>query len=436
MRFLLCAQPIIGHIEPGLVIADALRERGHEVAWYTGTCQHERLAARGYRVFPVKKGFDYDGADPNAYFPARRGLTGTADLRFIIKHVFSDAMPLQAEDIEDALADFPADVLVADFVTYGPLVVSARRAIPWAAYGFSALPLSSVDTAPYGLGLLPDASAGGRLRNRVLNALLKRVLFRDVVRHHDRMLEAAGLRAAGHGPTDMALSPYLLLQGTVPEFEYPRSDLAPQVHFVGPLLPKPRPGGHPLPEWWKDELARGRPRVVVTQGTLDNKDLSELLLPVLQALRNEDLLVVAITGRATAPGELGWLPDNARVVEFIPYQHLLPQVDAFVSNAGYNGVLTALANGVPLVVRGSYSDKPEICARVRWSGAGVHLRGRLREEAVRAAVRRVLSEPSYRGRARDLQARIAAHAPGPASAALLERLAETKRPVERQGSAA
>ena len=51
--------------------------------------------------------------------------------------------------------------------------------------------------------------------------------------------------AAG-GLFDETLSPYLYLQPTVPSFEYPRRDLAPQVHFVGPLLP-PVPAGFELP---------------------------------------------------------------------------------------------------------------------------------------------------------------------------------------------
>jgi len=32
---------------------------------------------------------------------------------------------------------------------------------------------------------------------------------------------------------------HLYLEGTVPAFEYPRSDLPPQVHFIGPSLLDP-----------------------------------------------------------------------------------------------------------------------------------------------------------------------------------------------------
>ena len=105
-----------------------------------------------------------------------------------------------------------------------------------------------------------------------------------------------------------------------------------------------------------------------------------------------------------------------------------------VSSGGYNGVLIALCNGVPLVVNGAQSDKPEICARVRWSGAGVRLAGtRAGPEQVRSAVRQVLGDARFRQRARFLQERFAAYDGPGNSAALLEQLARTKRPVLRSG---
>lgn len=68
-----------------------------------------------------------------------------------------------------------------------------------------------------------------------------------------------------------------------------------------------------------------------------------------------------------------------------------------------------LANGVPLVVAGSTEDKPEVAARVAWAGCGRDLRtGTPRPEAIRRAVRDVLTTPSYRARSRELATTIAA----------------------------
>ena len=107
---------------------------------------------------------------------------------------------------------------------------------------------------------------------------------------------------------------------------------------------------------------------------------------------------------------------------FIPHDILLPRVDVMVTNGGYGGVQQALAHGVPLVVAGDSEDKPEVAARVQWSGTGINLHtGRPSKAMVSRAVRRILARPSYRTRARALQEQIAASDPlGDITAGLAE----------------
>ena len=122
------------------------------------------------------------------------------------------------------------------------------------------------------------------------------------------------------------------------------------------------------------------------------------------------------------------LPANVRLERFIPHDVLLPHVDVMVTNGGYGGVQQALAHGVPLVVAGDSEEKPEVAARVRWSGAGIDLRtGRPSPDQVAEAVRRVLTEPTFRARARALQAEIARTCPLDTVTEVLLTLAETTR---------
>ena len=160
----------------------------------------------------------------------------------------------------------------------------------------------------------------------------------------------------------------------------------------------------------------------VTQGTLDNADLGRLVLLSAQALAREDVLVVATTGGPDPVPLRRGLPANVRLERFIPHDLLLPHTDVMVTNGGYGGVQQALANGVPLVVAGDSEDKPEVAARVQWSGAGVNLRtGRPSQAMVARAVRRVLTRSSYRNRALSFAAEIAACDPlGTVSAVLAE----------------
>jgi UDP:flavonoid glycosyltransferase YjiC (YdhE family) len=148
--------------------------------------------------------------------------------------------------------------------------------------------------------------------------------------------------------------------------------------------------------------------VHVTQGTIDNADLGRLLEPTINALGGEDVVVVATTGGRDVSQLKAPLPMNTYVAEYIPHDVLLPKVDVMVSNGGYGAVQRALSTGVPLVVAGNTEDKPEVAARVAWTGAGINLRtGTPTPRAVRAAVREILNDGSYLHQARELEAAFA-----------------------------
>ena len=61
-----------------------------------------------------------------------------------------------------------------------------------------------------------------------------------------------------------------------------------------PCTPEPSYDFRP-PPWWS-ELDGERPVVHVTQGTVDNADLTRLVGPTIEALASEDVIVVATTG--------------------------------------------------------------------------------------------------------------------------------------------
>jgi UDP:flavonoid glycosyltransferase YjiC (YdhE family) len=176
--------------------------------------------------------------------------------------------------------------------------------------------------------------------------------------------------------------------------------------------------------------------VHITQGTVANAS-PELIAPALEGLTGEDVLVVVSTGgRPVEEVGLGRLPANARVGTFISYPELLPRTAAMVTNGGYGGVQMALSYGVPLIVAGTTEDKPEVAARVAWSGAGINLKTAAPTPArVRNAVRALLDDQRYRERAQALQAEYARYDAVTLGANLIERLAATGRPILRDEAA-
>lgn len=423
-RFVLCTTPSIGHTAPLLALARHLVGDGYEVVFFTTAHYRDRVAATGASFVPFAPEYDAHDlmvANPDRESSSTRGVRGVkADLR----QIFFGPIPGQYRDLQALLGRYPADGIVFDTMFLGvlPLALQPPGTRPsLACIGVMPYASSSRDTAPFGIGMQPGSGALSRLRNRSMNWLTQHLALRDI-----QGLARRTLAETGAPPFEgycIDLLPKLVdvyLQATVPGFEYPRSDLAPSVRFVGPILAAPSTGFE-APSWWH-ELGDGRPVVHVTQGTLDNADLDRLLLPAFRALAGEDVLVVGTTGGPDPEPLRHGLPSNARLDRFIPHDVLLPHTDVMITNGGYGGVQQALANGVPLVVAGNSEDKPEVAARVRWSGTGIDLRtGRPSEKNILRAVRTVLRTPSFAARARSLQQEIAASdALGAISAALLE----------------
>jgi MGT family glycosyltransferase len=424
-RFLFATMPAAGHIGPLVPLALELVARGHSIAWYTGDEYRDKVEATGATFYPHVHAPDRDVSQLDAEFPERAKLKGVAKFKFDMREVFIAAVPGQVADLEAMLDEVRPDIIVAEpGMAAAARVIEQRHGIPWATCNISAFAMRSIDSAPFGLGLKPMTSPLGRLRNRVLNALIYRTLYRSIDRDYHAMLDRLGMEGTDGGLFDETLSPYLYLQPTVPSFEYPRSDLAPQVHFVGPLLP-PVPADFAVPAWWDEMLADPRPVVLVTQGTVAT-DPDDLLLPALEALRDERVQVIAVTG-GPDPADLP-APPNARVERFVPFAALMPYLAAMITNGGYGGLHFALAHGVPLVVAGDSEEKPELVARVNWSGVGVGMRtkrpGRLE---LRDAVHKVLGERGYAARAASMQAEMARHEGARHAVDLLERLAGLRR---------
>lgn len=418
-RLLVATVPLTGHVRPMQVLVTALVARGHSVHWYAGGKHAAAIEATGASFVPMRSARDWDEAHAETALPLLRGRRGLGRVKAQLRSMFLEPMPDQLRDLEALVDELSPDALLADASCLGALLVAEKRALPSVSLGVSPMMLPSADTAPFGSALSPGRSAGARMRNRFLNWAVLRVLFADINASYRRGRVAAGLPIGPLGRRTTyfdVLSPDLHLQPTIPAFEYPRRDLPAQVKFIGPLLPRlPAPSPSSLPPWWPDVQAahaRGTPIVLVSQGTLAT-DGSELTVPALRGLASEPVLVVATTSADLATHGLPTLPANARVAAFIPHEALLPWVSAMVTNGGYHGSQLALGHGVPLVVAAGSEDKPEVAARVAWSGLGLDLRtGRPTPRAVREAVRRVLAGDCFARRARELAHQAAdSHAP-------------------------
>ena len=116
----------------------------------------------------------------------------------------------------------------------------------------------------------------------------------------------------------------------------------------------------------------GRGVVHVAQGTAQLVP-ARVIAPTLEALAvaTSSSWSAPTIARSNAPA-----PDTPAAAAFLPYDELLPRTAVFVTNGGYGGVQYAMRYGVPIVATGGKEDKPEVGARVAWSGVGRRIRTR------------------------------------------------------------
>jgi len=397
-RILMAAVATPGHVYPMLSIARYLIAQGHQVRVMTGALFRERAEAIGAQFVPFDAQVDFDYRHLEQHFPERAALPpGNAQMALALKDFFAAPIPLLDSQLRAAIAAEATDLLMVENCFYGvlPLLQSSDRP-PVFGIGVTPLSYSSRDSVFYGPRIPPALLPQDLRREQLVDETTQRLI--DEVQHRFN----AALAQSGGGPLDRQFTDALIggcdrfLQLSTTALEYERDDLPAGVRFVGPL----RSGAQPVAEEAGWDENDDRPLVIVTQGTLANVDLHQLIVPALKALAQLPVRVLATTGGRAVDGLMAPLPANARLREFISFEYWLPQAALLITNGGYGSINYALDSGVPLIVAGTGEDKQEAAARVVAAGCGVNLHTSHPDEGqLQAAASRILQQPAYRQRA-------------------------------------
>jgi len=178
-----------------------------------------------------------------------------------------------------------------------------------------------------------------------------------------------------------------------------------------PMRYVPYNGPAEVPDWLHGPA--DRPRICLTLGVTGREGAggrtamvtSMVSLPdLLDAMADLDVEVVATLDESQRDG-LPPLPDNVRLVDFVPLQALLPTCAAIVHHGGVGTWFTAATYGVPQIIVATSWDTPIRAQRTEERDAGLAVpAAELTPEVLRDKVIRVLEEPRFAagaGRLRD-----------------------------------
>jgi MGT family glycosyltransferase len=422
-RFLFCCWPFEGHVFPQLSVARALRDRGEEVAFYTAEGMRAPIEAEGVSLFPFRR-VEEDSWLRVAEVERRVGgrkqslRAGWAAFR----EWLVETIPGQVADLEEIVADWSPDVIVADYSMWGPnLVLRDATPVPVAAWSLLGTVIPGPDAPPQGFGFAPPRTRAARAGAAVA-ARVNDLVARGIRRRIDEFRAERGLPPLGRSVSAAVGDSPLYLVGGLPELDYNRRDLPPTVRYVGACVWHPSTPAGASAEL--DAIPDDLPWVHVTEGTSHHQD-PFLLRAAVQGLADRPLHAILTTGKNRDPDELGFGPvaSNVHLMTWVSHSELLPRCAVVVTTGGANTILSSLLAGAPLVIVPTTWDKPDNARRIVEAGVGVRLRPKkCTPDALRAAVEEVLENPSYRDNARRIAAEFA-RAPGPEVAAdLLETL--------------
>jgi hypothetical protein len=298
-----------------------------------------------------------------------------------------------AEVMLDTFSDRPPDLFLRDNLGWGAWLAGNRLGVPDATFSYSPAP-------------------AGIFAKRFAD------LFNDARRH-------VGLQTDDNLET---LDRWLTIVGCPPrwlESEY----VTATTHIVQP--PPDVAVGGTLPEWI-DQLATDVPTVYLTMGTVFNRTPG-LLAMLIEALGGLELEVIATIGRDLSVDDLGDVPPNVHVEQFIPQALVLERCDAVICHGGYGSVMGPLRVGLPIVcVPLASLDNILNAQRVAKLGAGISITENERSAAaVRQATAAILADDRYRRAAQDVAGEIAESPPIESAVGLLEQLGVTRAPVTR-----
>lgn len=166
----------------------------------------------------------------------------------------------------------------------------------------------------------------------------------------------------------------------------PLADPPPHHVFLGPVLWSPP---LPPPAWWS-ALEGCDSSAYVTLGSSGRLDRLPKTLAGLQRLGIP--LMVATAGRVAREQ----LPNEVYSAPFLPGSEAARRANLVVCNGGSSTAYQALAEGKPVLGVASNLDQYLAMTAIEDVGAGILLRGdSLHADAVEAAARTLLDEPSY-----------------------------------------
>lgn len=410
-----------GHLNPMTTLGYELQKRGHRVTLVGILDAQPKTLAAGLEFQAIGES-EFPSGTMAELFTQLGKLSGLAALRYTIAWVRSTAAMFLRE-APKAIKEAGIEALLVDQVSSQGGTIAEFLDIPFVTVCSAMMLNRDISVPPFNTPWSYSPTLLAQLRNRAGYELLNLVgkPIREVIAQYRREWKLP-LHSTSYNDTYSQLAQ---LSQQPAEFEFPRQNLPQCFHFTGPYHDTTTRE----PIFFPFEKLTGQPLIYASMGTIQNRLLGTFKSFAEACIGLDAQLVISLGGSAS-PESLPELPGSPLVVKYAPQLELLQKAALTITHAGMNTTLESLSNGVPMVAIPIANDQPGVAARIAWTGAGemVKLSG-LSVPKLRTAIKRVLTEPSYKENAVRLQAAIQQAGGVSRAADIVEQAVSTLKPV-------
>lgn len=425
-RVLFCVPALYGHLHPSLAIAKHLLQKSHEVAYSTGSAAKKILNKNGiYEIYPretYQEAFDKVGVAPGII---KNWYTAA-------KEFSKDIVVQSLHELIDAFESFKPDVAYIDTTDFFAVAVAERCNVPYAHGSATAIFYFEKDIPPIGTGWNLNSTLLNRFRLIPYLATTAPFMIKAYLTQRNALKT---IDPSWKTSNISGVSPYLFMLFSTDKLEYQRKMFVPQIFYVGPSILEPDDDQFPDFPW--DRLDKDKPLVYIATGTLFPEVYNKFYKEVLKALSEETfplpVQVVMAIGRESSIEELGEIPPNFIVVNYAPQVKLIEKANVVVTHGGVNSVNETLTYGKPMLVAYLGRDLIEMAQRIAFNGAGIRINARhANARKIKNAMVQLLTQPKYTRSAEGIMHSFNRCGGAKTAAGLIERLADTGKPILRR----
>jgi len=403
-----------GHVQPLLLAARDLQDRGHAVLILSDACNDTDAAALDVAFQPWttapsqtgKRREDDRLKDHEADNPLEV-------IQRLIDRIMAGPALAYAQDTLAAIDAFKPDAIVSQELLLGAMAAAEARNLPLALFAANIWSLPTLSgVPPFGAGMPPATSDEERAMHAMVTQM-SRGLFQIGLPALNTARAALGLPALDD-LFDQLDTAGLILIASSRAFDFAPDPVPAPFAYAGPYLADPA---------WVEPAtlpAGDAPLVLVSFSSLYQAQ-EAVLTNVIAALGRLPVRGLVTTGPTLDPSQFP-APDNVFVVRSAPHEALLNETAVFVTHAGHGSALRPLMAGVPLLCMPMGRDQHDNAARVVARDAGLRLSPDASVEAIMAAITALLEDVRYGQAAAALGTAIQADRDDRSAAPLLEQL--------------